>query len=85
MKAVGFHSRVFVDRLFAGQHIVGVNNFGRLRFNWGADEDKSVTQELWWYEEPEEELIEEDPAAPKRAAPESIMTVPLALLPRPPR
>jgi hypothetical protein len=31
-----------------GQEVVGHNNIGDVTFHWGAGDDKSVTQKLWW-------------------------------------
>jgi hypothetical protein len=33
----------------SGKEIVGQNNVGELSFQWGAGDDKVVTQELWWW------------------------------------
>ena len=32
-----------------GKRVVGLNNVGEISFQWGADDDKTVTQELWWW------------------------------------
>ena len=36
------------SRTGRGQEVVGHNNIGDVTFHWGAGDDKSVTQKLWW-------------------------------------
>lgn len=38
----------YAERWGNGKEIVGVNNFGEVTFQWGAENDRSATHALWW-------------------------------------
>ena len=49
-----------LDRLKAGELIVGYNNLGEIHFEWAA-EGKAVIQRLWWHsDDPEHPLTKTD-------------------------
>lgn len=39
---------VYTANLGPGQEVVGHNNIGEVLFDWGAGDDKTVIQRLWW-------------------------------------
>jgi hypothetical protein len=40
----------YVHRVVGGTNVVGTTNVGQVTFEWGADNDKFVTHELFWFQ-----------------------------------
>jgi hypothetical protein len=46
--AMADNHRDYVGKWGDGKEVVGVNNVGEIRFDWGDGDAKSVIQQLWW-------------------------------------